>query len=925
MRLYVRFLSSKLLLFCAVCHLFPSHNTIAGVRVTAVSGQPFGVCEVSFPVPTDNAESWQCRATGVSSDSDRVIFPIMEHPGLFRRLSSQLEGNLPEAPSRSSVCFLFTGNTPFDIEISATGESVTVVPEKHRPAKHARLSRKWWKHIWGPLGDRLRDNGRPRPVESYIAGLGLWRLGVKRNPAERRTTAGQLDEIVIGTSRLRADMLRTVAFDRLPIQEASIPLPDPIRWTTTKASPLSRPTIEPIAHRVPSNCFYVRFGKYTNLLWGTRLLEKHGEELSRLITLRGFRGKASAKVQQQLAIQELPFAELIGNQLITDVALVGRDIFLIDGPAFGVVLQSKSKLLASGLANIRRDTAKKWKDLGATIDTVTIDGHEVSLLSTPGFELRSFHVYDDGYHFISNSKAMIRQLLATSPSRKSQKTIADVTEFQYLRWLMPPEEQDTVFAYVSTDFMKSLTTPAYIIELMRRIRARAELHITEVAVRADAAVRKAEGAVGAPPMSLSADIVERLKAREMLPPNFAIRPDGTKPIWSNGRAIDSLRGAVGTFLPIADIPVTSMTPRENDIWAQFANHHVGQWAAIDPVAVRIRRKKSKDRPQSELLEIDARIAPLQQSNTTILMGLLGESRARRFEPAPDALISAEAIVNKNWTANRTDAHVRITIAEGPDVEPVFSTRLLELLALLKRLPITTEVQPAESAFDRRWWRRDPTDPHNEYLYGPIGLVGRKLDNYGAYAFDQALLRDLPPNIQTETTKYPGQFWLKVNELNDCSLTNAVKGIAAVRATQGSLRNAQVFHQWTSLLGLPIEEGAELTKTLVGMTPTCPLDGEYELSDDAGCRHWRSTAWKEDLTHLSDIGDYSPALLKWFHGLDARVHVSGQSLELHADLLVEFEDEDEENRVENTKPKKKSLFDQLPFSGGIFSGKKSNDN
>ena len=134
------------------------------------------------------------------------------------------------------------------------------------------------------------------------------------------------------------------------------------------------------------------------------------------------------------------------------------------------------------------------------------------------------------------------------------------------------------------------------------------------------------------------------------------------------------------------------------------------------------------------------------------MGLLGESRASRFTPDPDAIISVEAVIDRNWTANHSDAHVRLSVAEGPQVDPVFSTRLLELLALIKRLPIKTVVQPAEAAFDRRWWRRDATNPDNEYLSGPIGLIGRQLENYGAYAFDGQYLRDLPPAITTPAGK-----------------------------------------------------------------------------------------------------------------------------------------------------------------------------
>ncbi len=914
------------LLAIAICAVLPQFASAAGARVQAVAGEPFGVCEISFPVESNGNESWQCRATGIHPTTDRILFPILEHPGLLRRLSSQMDGNLPQAPKRTGICFLFTGSTPFEVTIGGSGEKILITPEPHRPAKHARLSRKWWKHIWGPLGDRLRDSSRPRPVESYLAGMGLWRLGINRHPVDRPTTIGQMDEIILGTSRLRADMLRAVAFDRNPATPAALPIPEPIRWSTTPAKPLGDVEIEPIAERVPSNCFYIRFGRYTNMLWATRLLEEHGEELSRLITLRGFRGDSSAKVQRQLNIQKLPFAELIGNQLISDVALVGRDIFLIDGPAFGVILKSDSKLLASGLKNLRRDALKKWKEQGATLETRTIADHDVSLLSTPGFELRSFHVEDDGYHFISNSETMVRQFLGTNSLNKSQDTLAELPEFQYARWLMPPEKKDYVFAYVSTDFLKSLTEPAYVTELMRRMRARAELTTLEVAVAADKAVMAAQAAAGSPVAAISSgDMVADLKARQMLPPNFGLRSDGSRPMWQGGSAVDSLRGAVGTFLPIADVPVNFLSPKEDQMWSRFANHHVGNWAAIDPVIARIRREKVPNRPngtKSERLIVDARVAPLQRSNATILMGLLGESRARRFDTPEDAVISAEAIVNRSWTATNADSHVRLSVADGEHIPPIFSTKLLELLRLAKQLPVTTVVQPANAAFDRRWWRRDPANPNDENFYGPLGLIGRPLDNYGAIVWDDNLLNDLPPTIETKPTKNPGQLWLTVKELGDCSLTEAVKGIAAVRATEGSLRNAQVFHQWTSLLGLPVADGPELTKRLVNMTPVCPLDGEYQLAMQGDCEHWRSTSWGDQLS-LVDVQSYSPALLKWFHGLDARLLVSGEGLELHADLMVEFEEEKgpESSDEAMKSDKKKSLFDKLPFSKGLFPGNK----
>ena len=103
-----------------------------------------------------------------------------------------------------------------------------------------------------------------------------------------------------------------------------------------------------------------------------------------------------------------------------------------------------------------------------------------------------------------------------------------------------------------------------------------------------------------------------------------------------------------------------------------------------------------------------------------------------------------------------------------------------------------------------------------------------------------------------------------------------------------------------------------------MTPVCPLDGEYQLAMQGDREHWRSTAWGDQL-QLTDVQSYSPALLNWFHGLDARLLVSSEGLEVHADILVEFEDDKKSGSVKDDressdgKKKKPSLFDRLPFS------------
>ena len=179
--------------------------------------------------------------------------------------------------------------------------------------------------------------------------------------------------------------------------------------------------IEEIAYRVPENCFYLRFARFTNMLWVLRMLESHGEELQRLATTRGFRVDAGEKIKSQLAIAELPFADLIGDRLIDDVALIGRDLFLADGAAVGVVLRVKNPLFTSGLKGVRRKAVEAFEKAGARETTVAIEGQNVSLIATPDNQLRSFHVVDGNWQLLTNSSSMAASflrtcLLYTSPS-----------------------------------------------------------------------------------------------------------------------------------------------------------------------------------------------------------------------------------------------------------------------------------------------------------------------------------------------------------------------------------------------------------------------------------------------------------------------------------------------------------------------------
>ena len=83
--------------------------------------------------------------------------------------------------------------------------------------------------------------------------------------------------------------------------------------------------------------------------------------------------------------------------------------------------------------------------------------------------------------------------------------------------------------------------------------------------------------------------IDQLVATRMLPPNFGVRSDGSGVFELNNTALDTKRGARGSFLPIADVEIKSVTAEEFAWYSQIANEYTNRFATMDPIMVGIHR------------------------------------------------------------------------------------------------------------------------------------------------------------------------------------------------------------------------------------------------------------------------------------------------------------------------------------------------
>jgi len=243
--------------------------------------------------------------------------------------------------------------------------------------------------------------------------------------------------------------------------------------------------------------------------------------------------------EKQLGLEKNALSDLFGEAAISDVALIGRDTFLEEGAAIGILFQARNELFENDIRQQQKRALMQFKDRGAMIETLKIAGHDVEFLSTPDNRLRSFHAQDGMFHLVTTSRVMVERFFEVGGGKPS---IADSAEFKLARAKMPIERQDTLFAFFSPQFFEGLLTPQYQVELHRRMRSIVEMELMQMAQLAAKNERLP-------------DDVDSLIAAGLLPKDFGQRPDDSQIVMTDAGMTDSLRGPRGNFLPITDVPI----------------------------------------------------------------------------------------------------------------------------------------------------------------------------------------------------------------------------------------------------------------------------------------------------------------------------------------------------------------------------------
>ena len=844
-----------------------STSVFAAPFSEAYVGEPFGVGMVTIDVfRGEPSIPLSDERFTVLEEAGRAMYPVLKMEPM-KQLVRQLLSI--EKPRKVTIYYLFQGDEPFDLSVfSPVEQAVRVKPIRDESAHH-RLLDEWWEE-YSSRWNRLRGDPEFPPVaENFLTATFARRLGrTLPQPSGGLFNWSQKKDPVLGdlfagdAYQLQVD--REMLLEQGEPEAERMPLPEPTVWQepTIDASQLKDVAIESIAAHVPAECFYARFGTFTNYLWFRDFKTKWEGDLQNMLRRRGINRAAAQRSKEQMSLQENVLAKIFGPQVIADAAIIGLDPYTAQGAGVGIVFQAKnSDVLLQDLTRQRREALTNFPD--AAESSIKIADRDVSLIATPDGRVRSYYVQDEDFHLVSTSAALVERFLEAGAG---QDSLSDLPSFRQARLRLPVERNDAVFVFVSEKFFQNLCSPHYRIETLRRVRSAREPLLLEMA-------------------ALAATTEDLLQAADLLPADFAARTDGSALEVQDDGAVDSLRGAPGYFVPVADMAVTDATAEEVAAYRQFIERFQAEVGQMPPIAIGLERQPHEGGGETMTIEVFAE--PLDGVKLDSLRDRLGEPDQNHLRPVEGDVVSCEAVLDMALPLGGGERETHHLFGGLRDFRSV--------LAVENGVVMPGE-GPAE--FVRGYigaWPKPGLLKWFTEAEPPAGSepepVGEKLwraqqNEYLLISFKPEVVEEVLPQLHMEPAGRPAQVWLRVGDLTDKQLAETVSAFGYMRSRETSVAASRMMNSLANQFHIPRPQCRELAERLVDGAFVCPLGGEYELfAPEKDLEVWVSSALPPEnrflLTKVPE--DFHLPLLNWFRGMRGDLCLEDNSLSAHLEV------------------------------------------
>ncbi|HMP71129.1 MAG TPA: hypothetical protein PKA76_17405, partial [Pirellulaceae bacterium] len=812
-----------------------------------------------------------------------------------------------------TVWFLFRGQEPLDIVIDAESPIEFQLPVTlNRPGLARSTQEIWWTQYNLQMRRQIEAGEYPQIAEVYLLAMLANRLNRRElfSPVDALREQNELQQtidLIFAAERVRTQAIRQMMYEpKLSRADASrigkrlsrptennqaegaanedqsplsVPLPSENNWQSWPTLQLDDGIqIEALAHAVPEECFYLHFGTWDNQVWLKRLLDERGNDLARVISMRGYQPASDTKIFDQLVLESSQLDEMFGGQLVADVAIIGRDFYVQEGPAIGVLFQSKGDMFHSNMNSRRSRFARSQAAKGVTLQKLEIAGNEVTFLSTPDNLVRSFYAAKDDFHLVTTSRTMVERFFEAIGGHRS---LAQHIPFRYARAELPLSREDTVFFYLSSRFFEAILSPQFQIELARRSRALASIQLLQMAAWA----ANSEG--------VRSDSLENLQTHGFLPTDFGVQVDGSTVKAKDGLWFDTLRGRRGYFTPVCDVDVPMISQGESVWLDQRQSFYQRELGSMNPIFGAIKRYEL-ERPRGEKAErvvFDARVAPFGGKQWEMLAQYLGPPMQSEITMSPDDLVSAQlsmrAVPFLAWGSSEPhQLFLAIQSDVSPTPPPLTSGGFFQTLQILKTIPGYLGAWPSPGYLDMLPALGGRPDEAGFTYSRILDLWRLRHGDFSVLAFDRGRLEQLRPSLAVVPADRPAQVRLRVNDLANSNMRYWINSFYYQQGWKSSLANVRFMHMLAQQFNIPAEACLEAAENILDVKLVCPLDGRFEFVDTASGRQlWRSNAWPE-FGNPQVPEEFQAPPLSWFRGMSLDAYMQQSQFVLHGYVDLE---------------------------------------
>lgn len=904
-------------------------------RADIVNGTPYGVGVVELSRQQSADLGWHSDQTiSLKSEGCKIWLPAVRDAG----------NSSPKQPAEQAalerpllVYFMYSGQAPTKIDVSIGAKRIIATSQNQieNSSQYAVLRDEWWQALCDQSHQGL-STVLSEPTEDFLEVLGSH---LKLPVTKKRGSKGEFSKselknqfertlgMLLGFESVRLAMMidETPKASARNVANQSLPLPvnvAGVRLPNTGA--YDHVEIETIATMVPSDCFYVRCKSLTNYMWLRKLFMSWGGSLDEIVSSPVLESNVRGRLEAQLGIDSQLCLDTGLDQHLSDLAIIGNDVFFAEGAGIGVLLLTNVGSEKEAERTILAQRASVRKKSSAIVRSESIQGHNVSVMESKDHSIRSFFVRNGRFLLVTNSRELAKSFLSVGSSNQS---LANLHEYRYANMTSSEAKDSDIKLYLSDPFFRRITSPAFRVELDRRRMAAKDCRHLEVA------------ALIARSLGHQADSVSSLALNQFVSQDFGTHADGSRVELVANDALDSVRGRVGTFVPVADIPTDKVNFDEAKAYESFTNRYRREWPAMDPVLACIRRSPSRE--GVERVHLNIHVTPYARQAYAFLANCLAIPTSSRIGLKGRELFGVTAHLrgnSQNYLAHLglSDAAIGFQVKQGQlqrsddestrslveqrsfaAVTPAGLDGLQLLEGLVKSLqtrdakilPNNRAVRRGVPAFDANPFRivRGLMNPAEGIakigdlaIFGLIDIAKASSiyqdQQWSIYGSKTDLRHDVRNQILQTVGNTSTQIHLHAGGVEHSDMGPYLHAYSFCDARQRSGAIAAWLTRWTTGLNTNSEICRSSIEKALRARLICPLGGEfiYQNASHSNGR-WISTAWQESsLASVKNVpAEYRFPFLQWLKNLELNFDLKDTSL--HSAIVLDVASNLEKSR------------------------------